>query len=348
MKSKLKLIIKVLFCGLTFMTINVHSQNLNSGQEKKCVPVTWESFVRAETDRTFKNYVTLGAFGKFLHMRSVTPIDKQDVVRLNRDTRYSIGIFDLTTPLTVALPDTRERYLSMQIINQDEYTKSVGYKPGNYTITQQSVGSRYVCLIIRILVNAEDEQDNQLVSEIQNQITAVQKDVGRFEIPDWDQPSLDKLREAIKIIASTLTDVKLCFGDISDVNPIAHFIGTAAGWGGLPQKDAIYINSVPEENDGKTSYLLIVKDVPIDGFWSISVYNKDGFFEKNQFNMYSVNNFSAKKEKDGSIKIHFGGDPQSSNYLPLTEGWNYSVRLYSPHEEILNGSWKFPEPSIVK
>jgi hypothetical protein len=52
----------------------------SKAKNERKIPVTWKTFVRAETDRTFSNYSKLGAFGKFGHFRSVTPIDKQDVV----------------------------------------------------------------------------------------------------------------------------------------------------------------------------------------------------------------------------------------------------------------------------
>lgn len=321
--------------------------NQSQVQDDKAVPVTWETFVKAETHRTFSNYAKLGAFGKFFHLRAITPIDKQDVVRMNRDTRYSIGIFDLTSPLTITLPDAGERYIAMQVINEEEYTKAVLYNPGPHTFTKEGIGSRYVCLIVRILINAEDVEDNQIVTELQNKIVASQSSIGTFEIPSWDQASLDKLRDALKVVASTLTDTKLCFGDVHEVNPIAHLLGAASGWGGNPPSAALYLNVVPEMNDGKTPYTLTVKDVPVDGFWSVSLYNKDGFFEVNPYNAYSINNFSAKREKDGSIVIHFGGDPKQKNYLPISYGWNYLVRLYRAKGEILDGSWQFPSPVKV-
>ncbi|HPR86301.1 MAG TPA: DUF1214 domain-containing protein [Prolixibacteraceae bacterium] len=321
--------------------------NPKNEQQEKTIPVTWETFVRAETHRMFKNYAAIGGFGKFFHLQAVTPIDKQDVIRMNRDTRYSIGIFDLTNPLTVTLPDTKGRFISMQVLNEDEYTKAVYYKAGDYTFTKENIGSRYVCLIIRVLVNGEDKADNQMVSEIQNQINAKQLSPGAFEIPNWDKASLDKLRDAINVLASTITDTKLCFGDKDEVDPIAHLLGAAYGWGGSPQKDAMYINVVPEQNDGKTSYQLTVKDVPVDGFWSVSVYNKSGYFELNSYNSYTVNNTRAVKNADGTITIHFGGNPEQSNFIPITEGWNYTVRLYRARKEILDGSWTFPNPIKV-
>jgi hypothetical protein len=99
---------------------------------------------------------------------------------------------------------------------------------------------------------------------------------------------------------------------------------------------------VPEKNDGVTPYVLTVRNVPVDGFWSVTVYNAKGFMERNDRNAYSVNNVTAKRNPDGSISIHFGGDPTSTNYLPIMRGWNYTVRMYRPRKEIVDGSWKFP------
>jgi hypothetical protein len=105
----------------------------------------------------------------------------------------------------------------------------------------------------------------------------------------------------------------------------------------------------PKNNDGKTIYKLDVKGVPVDGFWSISVYNPKGYFEKKPYNAYSLNNVTAHKNEDGSIGVQFGGyDGKITNCLPTMEGWNYTVRLYRPGEQILSGNWKFPEPQPVK
>jgi hypothetical protein len=91
-----------------------------------------------------------------------------------------------------------------------------------------------------------------------------------------------------------------------------------------------------------------VKDVPVDGFWSVIVYNAQGFMEPNPYNAYSLNNITAQKGADGSVVVQFGGcDGKIPNCLPIMNGWNYLVRLYRPRAEILDGTWKFPEAQPV-
>ena len=305
--------------------------------------VTVDTFVRAETDMTLNRYVKQGAFGKFLHIRQPTPIDKQNVIRMNRDTIYSIGVFDLTKPATIVKPDSKGRFQSMQVINQDHYTLAVDYGQGEYTFTRDKVGTRYVCILIRTFVDASDPADIKAANELQDKIEVRQKAPGMFEVPDWDKDSLAKVRDAINTLAATRSSAKGMFGNQNEVDPVSHLLGTAYGWGGNPDKDAVYVNVVPERNDGKTPYVLKVSDaIPVDGFASITVYNAKGFMEKNDLNAYSVNNVTAKRNTDGSVTVHFGGDPAQPNFLPITPGWNYIVRMYRPRKEIIDGSWEFP------
>jgi len=314
----------------------------------KTVPVTWKNFVRAESDKMLKSYVDMGAFGKFLHIPKPTPIDQQKVVRMNRDTLYSLGVFDLTTPVTITKPDTGKRFQSMQVVNEDQYTPMVVYKPGKYTLTQEKMGTRYVFVVVRTLVDSENPEDIKKVNAIQQQTTVEQESVGTFEIPNWDTASQDKIRAALKVLSATMENYDGAFGSREEVNPVKFLFASATGWGGNPQKDAMYAGVTPEQNDGKTAYTLNVKDVPVDGFWSISLYNGEGYFEKNRYNAYSVNNITGKKNSDGSMTIHFGGDPKQDNFLPIMKGWNYLVRLYQPRKEIMDGSWTFPEAQPVK
>jgi hypothetical protein len=311
------------------------------------IPVTVDNFIRAESDLYFRGLLKdSGGIGKFLHRREPARIDNQTVIRLNRDTLYSSAVFDLDAgPVTITLPDAGKRFMSMQVINEDHYVPEVVYGKGSYTLSKDKVGTRYVLAAIRTLVDPANPKDVEEVHGLQDAIKVSQKAAGAFEAPDWDQTSQKKVRDALLVLGSTIPDFKKAFGTKAEVDPIRHLIGTAMGWGGNPDKDAIYLSVTPAKNDGTTVYKLDVKDVPVDGFWSVSLYNAEGYYERNAYEAYSINSITGKKSADGSIVVQFGGcDGKILNCLPIMRGWNYTVRLYRPRAEILSGKWKFPEP----
>lgn len=316
---------------------------LPNGKQK----VTIDNFVRAETDNYFKIRTDDGCFGKLCHNSGPADVNHQSIIRTNRDTRYSYGIFDLTSPLTITIPDTKGRFISMMVINEDSYIR-VFYEPGNYTLTKENVGTRFIHITIRILADPNSAEDNKIVSEIQQNIGVKQASAGKLEIPDWDQESLTKTRDLLLALAKELPNSKAAFGTEWEVTQIRQLLGTAGGYGGNPEKDAIYLNFNPPNDDGVTAYTLTMKDVPVDAFWSVSLYNDRGYYEVNQYNSYNFNSITSKKNPDGSVTIHFGGDPNQPNFLYLVKRWNYMIRLYRPHLEILNGTWKCPELVEVK
>jgi hypothetical protein len=95
---------------------------------------------------------------------------------------------------------------------------------------------------------------------------------------------------------------------------------------------------LPLENTG------VRPNRPVDGFWSISVYDTNGRYRKNEHDAYTINNLTAHRSTDGSVTVQLGGcDDTTANCLPIFPGWNYMVRLYRPRTEILNGTFTFPE-----
>lgn len=310
-------------------------------------PVTVDNFKRAESDLYFAGILReSGGVGKLAHNREPAAIENQTVIRLNRDTLYSTAVLDLDAgPATVTLPDAGGRFMSMQVVNEDHYVPEVHYGAGSYTLERETVGTRYVMVAIRTLVDPNDPEDLKKVHALQDAIKVEQAGSGTFDIPDWDQESQNKVRDALLVLATTIPDFKNAFGRKGEVDPIRHLIGTAAGWAGNPDRDAIYLNVTPERNDGATIYRLDVGEVPVDSFWSVSLYNAEGYFEKNPYDAYTVNSITGVKGDDGAIAIQFGGcDGKIANCLPIMKGWNYTVRLYRPRPELLDGSWRFPEP----
>ncbi|HEX3349064.1 MAG TPA: DUF1254 domain-containing protein [Acetobacteraceae bacterium] len=312
--------------------------------------VTVENYNRAQTDVNFAGVVKTGGFGKFRHGRELAPPVQQGIVRPNRDTLYSFAIVDLDAgPVTITLPDAGKRFMGMQVVNQDQYTPAAYYGAGAYTLTRETIGTRYAIAVVRFLLDFSMKGDVQQVYALQDAIKFSQERPGTFEIPNWDQASLKKVQAALLLLGTTISDTRRMFGaNENEVDPVRHLIGSAMLWGGYPEKDALYLPITPARNDGSTVHRLRVGDVPVDGFWSLTVYNSEGYLQPNQSNVYSVNSITAKRSADGAIAIQFGGcDGEIPNCLPITERWNYTVRLFRPRPEILDGSWRFPEAKPV-
>jgi hypothetical protein len=192
-------------------------------------------------------------------------------------------------------------------------------------------------------MNASDKQDIKIANQLQDLLVIESSSAKAYSHANYDRSSLDAVTQHLIKLAAGLPDVRHTFGTKTKVDKVRHLLATAYGFGGLPESETFYLNRQPNLPVG--AYSLTVKDVPVEGFWSISVYNEDGFFESNEYDSYSVNNLTAKARADGSYTINFGGNPDNDNFIPIPEGWNYVVRMYRPSFSIINGTWKFPEIS---
>jgi hypothetical protein len=305
------------------------------------VAVNVDNFARAESDRMFATFAAdAGGVNRLKHNRVPTPVEHQQVIRMNRDTLYSDAIVDISGGATLTIPDGGSRYVSVMVVNQDHYVNRVFHTPGEHRLTVEEFDTPWVAVAARVLVDPTDAGDVAAVNALQDAFAVDAASATPFAPPEYETASLDATRSALLELARGLTGFDRAFGAKGDVDPVRHLLGTAAGWGGLPDAEARYIGVEPRLPVGE--YRLTVGDVPVDGFWSISVYNRDGYFQPNERGAYSVNNLTALRNPDGSVTVHFGGDDDRPNLLPIMDGWNYTVRLYRPRPDVLDGSWMFP------
>ncbi|WP_203581003.1 DUF1214 domain-containing protein [Microbacterium hibisci] len=304
--------------------------------------VNVDNFALAETHRMMHDLqADAGGVNRFLHNREPAAIDRQTVIRLNRDTLYSFAVVDISEGATLTIPDHGDRYLSAMVVNENHHINAVFHDAGSHELSIDRFGSAHVVVALRILVDPNDAADVAAVGDLQNQVGLSARSSTAFEPPAYDKTTLDETRDALLALARNLTGFDRTFGSRDEVDPVRHLIGTAAGWGGLPSAEASYIGVDPRLPVGR--YELTIGDVPVDGFWSISVYNAAGFFEPNERGAYTINNITGVRNDDGTITVRFGDYPDDTpNALPITEGWNYLVRLYRPRPEVLDGDWSFP------
>ncbi|OBA57882.1 carboxylesterase [Nocardia sp. 852002-20019_SCH5090214] len=307
------------------------------------VHVNVDNFVRAETDRMFADLQRdAGGINTFLHNREPASIDRQTVIRLNRDTLYSFAVVDLAAGATVTLPEHGDRYLSAMVVSEDHYVEKVFHDAGSYELRSDDCGTDYALVAVRILADPNSAEDLAAVAALQDGLSLTAGSAREFVPPHYDTAGLDATRTALLTLAAGMNGFDATFGRRDQVDPVRHLIGTAAGWGGLPSEEASYVGVAPDLPPG--NYEFTLREVPVDGFWSVSVYNAAGYFERNPRNSYSVNNITGVPNADGSVTVRFGDFPDSvPNAIPTPEGWNVVVRLYRPRPEILTGAWALPE-----
>ncbi len=307
------------------------------------VPITINNFVRAATDNELKTYYGLaGGVNQFFHFKEPTPIDNQPTIRMNRDTLYSVAVIDISKGATLTLPDVGDRYMTTMVVNQDHFINEVFDGGGVFQLDMDTFHTPYVLVFMRILVDAQNPKDVAAVNAIQDGFTIDAASATPFEMPNYDADSFEALRQAAIELGRFATDSVRTFGTADHVDPLRHFLGTAVGFGGLPEDEAFYLNIEPGLPLGEYK-IQVPANVPVNAFWSVSLYNADGFFELNSLDSYVVNSVSGTKNDDGSVTVYFGGcDDGRMNCLPIMDGWNYAVRLYQPGPEVIDGSWVFP------
>ncbi|NDR57048.1 DUF1214 domain-containing protein [Pseudoruegeria sp. M32A2M] len=311
------------------------------------VVVNVDNFVRAETADQFDRSLGLtGGVNAWYHFREPAPIDNQSVIRMNRDTLYSGAIVDISEGARLILPDTGDRYVSVMVVNEDHYVNRIFHEPGTHELSIEEFDTPYVLLAARTLVDASDPDDIRAANALQDLYVIEANSAQPYSHPAYDTESYKATYEPLLELGRGVPDARRTFGKKEDVDAVRHLLGTAWGWAGLPEHEAFYLNVEPNLPVG--AYALNVRDVPVDAFWSVSVYNRDGFFEENELGAYSVNSITGTPNADGSVTIHLGGDPESDNHLPIADGWNYTVRLYQPRAEVLDGSWTFPTVEPVQ
>ena len=305
--------------------------------------VNVDNFTRAETDTMISRMLPIiGGLATFHHDRELAPLDRQPVIRQNRDTLYSVAVVDLQSgPVTLTIPDAGDRYVSVMVINQDHYINRVYHAAGTYALTRDEFHTDYVVVAARILFDPNSRDDLQEVHRLQDGLILASTDQREFALPDYDPDSYREVREALLTLGKTMGGLAGCFGAATEVDPVHHLVGTALGWGGLPDAEASYLNVTPNLPVGR--YTMTFRDVPADAFWSVSVYNAAGYFDAGESGITNVNSVFAAIDKEGTTTVHLGDYGEGTpNRIPLPEGWNLLIRLYRPRLNELR-YWKTPE-----
>jgi len=250
----------------------------------------------------------------------------------------------LTEPATIVMPDVGDRYQTAWVVSEEHYNPFAFDKPGEYTLTEENVGTPYAIVIFRTQANVEDPKDMEAAHTAQDGLKIIQKGPGEFKASNnWDMEEILKMRQHYQQVQRDkgITSDNM-FGKKGERTLEEHNVGTSFGWGGFTKEQAVYPIFYGKSTQPQAFTL---RDVPVKAFWSITVYDEDGF---PRTDICNINSQFAKKNADGSVTIHFGGDPKADNYMEIFDDWNFALRLYQPTKKYFDGTWKKPELVEVK
>ena len=170
---------------------------------------------------------------------------------------------------------------------------------------------------------------------------------------EWKVPTLARVVN----YWSMNTDTMGVYGNYYLKRAIVAQLGLGAN---LPE-DAIYPLNLADETgkplDGASKYTIHFDKgatPPVNAFWSLTLYDSDGFQVANSLNRFAVSSWMPfKYNPDGSLDLYFQnespGADKEANWLPAPKGpFNLTMRLYSPKSDALTGKWNPPPITKIR
>jgi hypothetical protein len=167
------------------------------------------------------------------------------------------------------------------------------------------------------------------------------------KLMEWKVPTLARIANGW----SMNTDTMGVYGNYYLKRAIVTQLGLGAN---LPE-DAIYPLNLGDADgkplDGASNYVLHFdkgQTPPVNAFWSVTLYDPQGFQVANPLNRFAVSSWMPfKYNPDGSLDLYFQnespGADKEANWLPSSKGpYNLTMRLYAPKGEALTGKWNPP------
>jgi hypothetical protein len=305
------------------------------------VKVTPETFIRAESDRMFFGVTQqAGGVNQFFHYRDLPRLNEQFVVRINKDTLYSIAVVDTEGGATITVPEIPPgRYMSVYLVDNDHYCPFVIYKSGTHELPRDT---KFLGVGVRIQAfNPADSGEIALINQLQDQFIIKANSADRLPAFKWDAESLNALRAQYEAESADYSSWKGMMGPRGKVNEEIRHLACAAAWGLFPEWDATYLNyngGLPADVCHCATY-----QVPENGaFWSITVYGADGYLKSENS---IINPTNVEMNGDGTFTVHFGSKELCGdvpNRVDVSEGWNFLMRVYLPGQSVIDGTYKLP------
>lgn len=309
--------------------------------------VTPENYARAVTDRNFADIAAkAGGVNQLYFNRSVPKPYEDKMPHMERDMLYGGGIIDTAGGATITVPELpKDRYFSIQLIDNDHYMPPVIYTAGEHKLPQNT---KYVYAAIRIQVlNPKDADEMAMLKQWQDRFVISARSAEPFPPLLWDTQSLKTLDDRYQKESQQLISYAAGFGPRGKVDDKVFNAAVAGDWGGFPRQDAVALES-GGDHDPKKCYTARYRVPANKGLWSLAVYGADGLIKSDNS---MVDSSSVKLNEDGSFSVYFGSKElcgDRPNRLDVADGWTAVMRVYKPGDAVRSGAYKLAAVAPVK
>lgn len=315
--------------------------------------VTSASYPTDETSNQLLKNQDIAGVNNLHHKRQLTPTDQQPVVRMNRDTYYSMAVVDVSKGATITMPEVPEgKYISVQPVTEDHRIQPMFYGAGTFELTTHTGSHVYV--IVRLDATFTEAE----AAKYQDQMAISANSSNPFKAEPVNQESFKRVEDALKAQMPAITKrdgkdalVGMFTAPTDDSNKLftqeKYEVGAAIGWGGAQEIDNIY--EVSGNFPADTCHIATFQDPKNKAFWSITVYDKAGFMFNDLANLSSN---TVTPNADGTYTVSFGcGEDALHNIKTANDSgvFNLGIRHYQPTELVsVDGYRILPTVKAVK
>jgi hypothetical protein len=296
---------------------------------KTTIPVTMENFDHAEAAVNFNKWASKGIMNSSVDLTDYYPAGPAPTVRANRDTLYTVGLYDNLKGIHIEQPDNGI-FQSALVLDENAFAKDYVWSSGGFDV-RPSDG--FVLVIFRIGL----EEGLEKARKAQKAIKVSNFGTRTYVTPRYNKADRDALWSKLnkKAIGSGIF-LEYAY-DENTIDPQTRSLSNAAGWGGM----AFSVNNYQMSNNIKGTQCMqtTFEDPRVDEFWSFTLYDAEGWLLPIGDNVLNSRDAVANKNGTYTVSINCGDDAINNITSGDVEEWSVTWRSYGSSYKVKSGQW---------